>query len=196
MKYHKLKLCLFILLVTITSCGEGGTEAGNPGDLISTRVVTGIVPDSASTIQSTGSCAADVALFTDTEAISTDASVGTDCSFETNLPVDKYYAAIFQYQNGRVSTMRFRNGRNASTSNYFYVSAGDTAIDMGSITFDDDDATPEYEPSEQNDSDDDGINDYEDDDDDNDDIPDEDEEDCNHDGSMDDDDEVCSNGEG
>ena len=92
-----------------------------------------------------------------------------------------------------MASMIFNNNAESFPSAILIVSAGDSPIQFGRITFSGTIATAENEPATQNDQDGDGIDDFDDDDDDDNGIPDDLEEDCDLDGIVDtyDDDSDC-----
>lgn len=188
---------ILILLLVITagfvSCGGslGGVEAGNPPD--ATRQVTGQVASASQSLSNrfltSSDCPVDGVVAVDTLAQTTSASFDGTCTFTLNLTVNKAYALNFYLDDSFVAAMIFNNGVNQPASSVTIISSGTSAIDLGLITLNGEEATPEYEPAEQNDQDEDGVSDYEDEDDDDDSIEDSGEDDCDSDGIPDDYDE-------
>lgn len=207
----KFPLFCFILLV-VFACGgnEGGSEFGNPS-----RPVIGVVrstldqTSSSSTLKKkieqifmapayASSCPADTVLATDSVGDTTLASVSDDCSFRLSLSTDKAYLLSFVRDDDFVARLIFKTGVGSISSSIFVLSQAADAVDLGDVTIEEGTATAENNPTEQNDEDGDGVDDFADGDDDSDDIPDEDEEDCDLDGYGDDDDEsdsACDVGE-
>ena len=181
-------------LLALSACSsnslQGGAEAGNPNF----RDVTGTVSDTATVAQAFAfvraakaatDCPADTIVAIDTLGDSTNAIIASDCSFTLNLAVDHSYSINFTLDNVFVATMIFQ-ATSTSESTNFELTAGDTAVDLGTVVIAGIFANPEANPYEQNDQDDDGVNDFDDTDDDDDGI-DDDYLDCDGDGYVDDD---------
>jgi hypothetical protein len=179
-------LCVLLAAFSMIHCGssQGGSEAGNPPS--TTRSLIGNVAASST-------CQADEVIATDSTGVETTATPGSNCSFTLTLDIDNAYQLAFYLSSELLATMVFDNGGNNTESTTVIISAGTTDIDMGEILFSNSVAVPEFEPSTQNDQDDDGVDDYDDDDDDDDGIDDDDEEDCDEDGYSNDhdDDDEC-----
>jgi hypothetical protein len=188
---------LLLLLVLVSSaCGTvaqsdlGGTEAGNP-PLPSTRNLQGSVPaseDDTTLLRAAtaNGCAADSVIATDTDdAATTTAEVAEDCSFVLSLEVEKAYAIEFSLDGTVIGALSFNVGGDAFPSSFLFVTAGDSAIDLGVITFNGTVATATENPADQTDLDGDSINDSSDTDDNNDNSSDDDEQDCDLDGIRD-----------
>ena len=193
------KILSFVLIGCLFACAQGsttqaisgGSETGNPAAL---RVVRGTVAPSFSalSISAVGNnCAAGQVVAIDSNETSYEFAIEEDCSFELLLPIDHAYRILFLVEDEITAVMSFNNGPGQSNSPVMILSFGDE-INLGVVTAVGGVATPENEPSLQNDQDGDGINDFDDLDDDNDGIADIDEVDCDLDGIIDDYDSINS----
>ena len=186
MKKHLVTFCLIFLfgLAACSGASTGGAEAGNPP---SARALAGTLPLEES------ACQADGVVATDSSGETITADVASDCSFSIELTIGKAYVVSFIKSDSFVASMIFNNGPGTLPSSVLVVSSGEAAILLGNITITDGVATPENEPAEQNDQDEDGVDDFEDDDDDGDEVSDDEEEDCDLDGFTDglDEDDDC-----
>jgi hypothetical protein len=193
---NKLLYITFVSLLSLSACSgnslQGGSEAGNPNF----REVTGTVSDSTTvaqaftlfrTAQAATNCPADTIVAIDTLSNVAKANIASDCSFSLNLAVGHSYSINFTLDNVFVATMIFQ-ATSTSESTNFELTAGDAAVDLGTVVISGIFANPEANPFEQNDQDDDGTNDFEDTDDDDDGVDDdEDYSDCDGDGFIDED---------
>jgi hypothetical protein len=146
------------------------------------------------------------------------ATIADDLSFRLEAPGGASYALQFTRGDESVAGLWFqRNASSPDLTNRFYLSVSgdltapasstmsddddgdddddDDTVDLGDVEDDGDVATPENNPNEQLDGDDDGASDYDDDDDDNDGIQDEDDDDADGDGIDDDDDDEIDDDE-
>lgn len=191
---NKILTTLFIFSLSLSQCTnafEGGSEAGNP----SLRDVTGSVSDSQASAPglwlrqayASGSCPADQVISTNTLAETSSVDIASDCSFTLSLEVGNSYSLSFWKDQTVVGILVFQATTN-SESSQFTLTQGDTAVDLGVIFLGSGTASPQNNPLEQNDRDDDGVNDFDDTDDDDDGIDDdEDYLDCDGDGILDND---------
>lgn len=198
-------LLLLLLAGTFVSCGSsslGGTEAGNPPT--GTRAIIGVVPSQSSqnlNLLQTQShlsipCQADEVVAINTLDEETSAFVKSDCSFSLSVEIDNVYQMEWRLLNDFVAALEVNNGASGLPNNFFLISAGEDAVDLGNLTFEGDIALPENEPADQNDADSDGTNDFDDTDDDDDGVPDDEEDDCDGDGIPNDydlDNSACTN---
>ena len=183
MKMRNYILMLVSAIALLSACGSmGGTEAGNPTDVPTAKVVGMLVTP----------CAADTIAAVDSLAASRTSVVNAGCAFELTLPVDAAYRINLVQSGKAFAAVTFKNGPARLPSPVMFVSRGADRIDLGLVTIAGDVATPGEEPSMQTDRDGDGVNDYDDADDDNDSIEDVHEEDCDFDGFLNDDDEERS----
>jgi hypothetical protein len=198
---RKLISWLTILnLLLITQCGTssdnllGGSEVGNPPDVL-TRNLVGQVATSSSSVALTKytsinaeviTCAVDTIVAIDSADVSSEIALEEDCTFTLELNFNLPYKVHFLLGGEILAYMYFENAPGL-IQNFFYLSNGETDVDLGTITFDfaTQQAFPENEPALQNDADNDGVSDYDDDDDDGDGIADSLEEDCDEDGFPD-----------
>ncbi len=189
MKMQNYILMLVSAIALLSACGSmGGTEAGNPTDVPTAKVVGMLATP----------CAADTVAAVDSLAAARTSAVNAGCAFELTLPVDAAYRINLVQSGKAFAAVTFQNGPARLPSPVMFVSRSVDRIDLGVVTIENDVATPEVEPSMQTDRDDDGLSDYDDADDDNDGIEDGHEEDCDFDGFFDDDDEersLCSSEE-
>lgn len=187
-----LYILILPLLLILSSCGSaGGVEAGNPPDLPTTRAVTGTLTGPSASIATLtrtigDDCGADTLIATNSASATTTASIDEDCSFTIDLTIGEAYVLSLLNGDSFVASFIFNNSSQTLSTITMIIAEGTDAINLGNITINGSEATCEFEPSEQNDSDNDGLDDFEDEDDDNDDIPDVDEEDCDLDGYLDD----------
>lgn len=156
----------------------GGTEAGNPP--APTREVRGSVEEDEN-----GTCAATSVVADPEDNPPISEQIGPDCRFSLSLEINHAYEISFENSGVFVARLVFDSNPDTFPATFLYLAAGDTAIDLGTITFDGAEATAANSPSTQNDQDGDGISDYEDTDDNNDETSDTDEEDCDLDGVID-----------
>lgn len=177
------------MLIFLVSCA-GGAGGGSSSD---TRALTGNVSGEsppALKAQTSDDCAADTVIATDASGNTTTASVNEACDFTMDLQIGQSHVISFSSDGTFVATLIFDSGVGGFTSSDFKIGTGSGAIDLGLVTIRGKLATPEKEPKEQTDEDDDGVNDLEDDDDDNDGVEDElESEDCDLDGVEEGDDE-------
>ncbi|OVE82537.1 hypothetical protein BVY03_00705 [bacterium K02(2017)] len=198
----KFILLLFLTgsLTLLSACGTsssltGGIEAGNPPD--TARDVVGTVSSTTTSLKllaAVGTCAADKIIATDSAGLTTQADIDSSCMFTLSLFINKSYSFYFSNNDEFVASLIFNNGTNLLNSNVFHLSSGETQVSLGTITITNSLATPEIEPSTQNDQDMDGTSDFEDTDDDGDGTADTSEIDCDLDGitdDKDDDDSSC-----
>lgn len=156
---------LFLLFLSLAACSSSntqnslsGTEAGNPSIIVLGRAITGTVPATAD------GCSFLTVFATNDLNTTTEADIQDDCSFVLDVEPDHLFKISFETPDGTLIDLTVdNNGEPASP--YFVVSAAGTAINLGSIAFDGTLATPEFEPSQQNDQDGDGLSDYDDPDD-------------------------------
>lgn len=167
---------LFTFIFFFLSCGssdiQGGSEFGNA------RFLVGSFSEST--------CPADTVIATNSLGTSFTAALTENCSFNLELPINTAYSLSFWSNGTLIANMQFINGINSLSSNTFVISASQDNMDLGIISLNGSLASPQKQPSSQNDQDQDGINDDEDDDDDNDGKSDDLEEDCDLDGFNDD----------
>lgn len=191
-----IKLIFILLLIDfLAGCSQsappseliGGAEAGNP-PAPATRAVKGVVSEPDLWVKdedSVNSCFADKVVAVNTEGEEKMEDVDEQCAFSIGLLPKMAYMFSFEKENEDIASLTFNHDDETYPSSYMYLAEGDEDIDLGLIIFEGDEAFPEYEPSEQNDQDGDGINDNEDPDDDNNGINDADEIDCDLDGLWD-----------
>lgn len=187
--------------LTVVGCGGGASETTTE-TTSTTRALTGNVDGGTASVSAlkalaNTACLADTVIATDTAAATTTADVAEDCSFSVDLATGKSYAISFLLNGEFVASLIFDSGISGFSGSSLPISDGDTAIDLGTVTFSGSTAIPEIEPLDQIDCDDDGIFDSDDDDDDGDDVSDDEEEDCDLDGVSDDwdeseDDDACT----
>ncbi len=181
---------LFAGLLLIVGCG-GSVGGATGGDTATTREVIGTLdlsaPASAVKMATEGaSCSiADQVIATNTLGVSITEAIASDCSFSLALGIDTSYVVSFTLADVFVATLLFDSG-SGTDSDIFKVTSSDTAIDLGVITIAGEIASPELNPLDQCDDDDDGESDYDDSDDDQDGINDDAEEDCDDDGYIND----------
>ncbi len=188
-------LLILSLFLSLQACSgnslQGGSEVGNPNY----RDVTGEVSDTdvaqafafVRNAAAATDCPADQIIAVDAAAVATVEDIADDCSFALNLETGKSYSINFALEGNFVATMIFQATTTTESTN-FVLSDGATAVDLGVVVISGVFASPEANPYEQNDQDDDGINDFDDSDDDEDGVDDdEDYVDCDGDGFLDDD---------
>jgi hypothetical protein len=146
-----LTIALFSVML-VAGCGGagssmGGTEAGNPTIPLS-RIVQGIVSADETATKSALSCAVSQVVATDSLATTYSADVEVDCAFHLSLPVNQSYMLSLLEGGELVALFLFQDDQGVSTQTMF-VGAGDTPIDLGSVTISDGVATPEHVPAEQ-----------------------------------------------
>jgi len=192
-KFCKVPAVVLFASLALYACGgssnsaNGGSEFGNPS-----RGLIGTVTTASALTKSAITCPADSVIATDSLAATTEASIGSDCSFDMSLETGKAYILSFLEGGSFVATMIVNNGAVLGEGNVFFLSDGPSDVDLGDITFEGDAARPENEPAEQCDRDGDGDSDFDDDDDDDDGVNDEDESDCDDDEFEDDEDDEDS----
>lgn len=195
-------ITLLAIALLALHCGGnatvGGTEAGNPPQGL--RIVEGNVATNNNALLRAGisPCFATQVIALDSTGSTTNADVGSDCTFEISLAAGKAYAINLLSGDTFVASLLFQNSPSALPSAVFSISSGSTRINLGRIRLSNSDAFPETEPSEFNDDDNDGTNDFDDEDDDGDGVSDEDEDDCDLDGyrdDFDDDNDSCEDSE-
>lgn len=189
--YQSLKFIFVLLALFLVHCGissQGGSEVGNPPDA-TTRPIAGQLTTNMQALfryATSDGCPADQLIAMDSSANTTLVEIDENCSFTTTLTINKAYLLSFTLNDVFVASMIFNNSPSRLSSQTFVLSSGSTTVNLGTITINGTTATPANEPSEQCDSDGDGVDDYNDDDDDDDGTPDESEEDCDLDGYDDD----------
>lgn len=197
MKRFFIKLIFILLLIDfLAGCSQsappseliGGAEAGNP-PAPATRAVKGVVSEPDLLVNSEeeeiNTCLADIVVAVDTEGAEKIEDLDDQCSFSIGLLPNKAYMFSFEKEDEDAVNLVFNHDEETYPSSYMYLAEGEEDIDLGLIIFEGDEAFPEYEPSEQNDQDGDGIYDDEDPDDDNNGVNDADEVDCDLDGLWD-----------
>lgn len=197
-----VKIGLACLMMALASCGGTAGTVTSTGSASSTRTISGEIPASTSAgltrALSTGSCAADTIIATDTLGTAQSADVSSeDCSFTITLTTGKSYVIAFVLDDEFVATLTFDSGIAGFSSSVLPLSGGDSTVALGTITLSGKIALPEANPLDFVDSDDDGVNDSDDADDDADGTEDEAEDDCDLDGVIDDhdDDSECEDDE-
>jgi len=199
---RRLILNIFLLLITlaILNCSNtnlGGSEAGNPPSTI--RTVKGNVSSTEpNTTNATNflvnavgdTCLADRMIAIDSSGTESETTVNESCNFTINLTVNKAYELNFFLNDEFIAFMIFQNKANAIITPVMILSASEIDMDLGQLTCNNFQCTPENEPASQNDQDMDGIFDFDDDDDDDDGELDDAERDCDLDGFIDDFDEA------
>lgn len=180
-------------MIGITAC-QGSSTSGSATSSSDTRALTGSV-SSAETTNSNSSflqndssldCEADQILATDSTGESLSTDVDANCDFSISLILGKSYNISFLKNSEFIASLIFSRRLNGDTTSTIPVSEGTGAIDLGSIIFSGNVASPEQNPLHHCDFDGDGISDYDDDDDDGDGTYDDNESDCDLDGFDDD----------
>ncbi len=182
-----LGVCLLAGLLWNSGCST--TVAGSGSGSETSRTLTGEVSSSQAALSmknAASSCAADTVLATNTSAETVSADVAEDCSFSIDLAIGSSYAISFLLEDSFVAALVFDTGITGFSGANLPISGGDSAIDLGVVTFSGSIAMAENEPLDQCDSDEDGLSDFEDDDDDGDEVDDDSESDCDLDGIWDD----------
>lgn len=185
-------LILCLGLSFCSSVNQGGSEAGNPPTSI--RTVKGNVSATETTSSSLvkyhahdvgNTCLADTLVAVDSSANEFETTVDAACNFSINLTINRAYELNFFLNEEFVAFMLFQNDSNAIITPVMILSASEDDMDLGVITFNNFECTPENEPASQNDQDLDGTFDFDDSDDDDDGTMDDDESDCDLDGFLD-----------
>ncbi len=191
MQYKSIKLGSLALCMTFIAACSGGAGSGSSS---TTRTVTGELdqPNAALTKSLVTDCFADTVIATSSAGTATSSSVESDCSFSMSLAINQSYALSFTQGGTFVATLIFSTGSSSDTGSSMHITSGSSSVDLGLVTISGSTASSSNNPLQYCDSDDDGVDDYDDSDDDDDGIDDSSEDDCDFDGYLDDDDDDSS----
>lgn len=184
------KPVLFIIFTfLLAQCGGGDKNQFDPGGTVvgNPRGVEGYLARDKQ-----NNCIATTIVFTSVRDSSVSITITVtpenNCSFETELTTGQAYQMELFEGETKIATVYFELGPDQEKP-YFDVAPAEDPLDLGEIGLDSENtgrALASHSPARQNDSDKDGINDFEDTDDDNDGTQDSAEVDCDSDGIPDD----------
>lgn len=183
-------LFLFLLVGCRKTENLGAFEAGNPPP--KPRQITGQVEEENNSDSSSKlvkeievNCKANSVVAVDSQEETSSTEISEDCTFELTLQTGNAYTLQFYKDNSFLANLQYEVSSELFQTSVLFISDGDSKIDLGFITFENNIAYASTSPSSQNDQDQDGTPDHEDDDDNNNGIPDEEETDCDYDGIID-----------
>lgn len=165
---NKWALLSLIGVMSLSACSGNITNSSSATDTIP---VSGTLKSSGSTAllkavaATTTTCPADRVLATDTAGTTSTVDVDADCAFSIDLTADTSYVISFSKDNVFVATLLFTSG-SGTDSTVVTLNSSLTELDLGSILIDANagQATPENNPLELTDTDNDGVKDSEDND--------------------------------